>query len=92
MIAAWASFTFDVAGSFTTGGGAGASSRSEGPSKGVGVTTQSARPPSGGRYEIEGYTLTLTYDDGRVERRLIVTDPSDPKSALWIDGDGYARR
>jgi len=92
MIAAWASFTFDGAGRFTTGGGAGASFRSEGPSRGVSVTTQSTRPPSGGRYEIEGYTLTLTYDDGRVERRLIVTDPSDPKSALWIDGDGYARR
>ena len=36
--------------------------------------------------------LTLHYGDGREEQRLIVTDPSDPRSAVWIDGIGYSRK
>ncbi len=49
------------------------------------------QPDRRGQYSIEGYTLTLRCDSGRVERRLIVADPADTKT-LWLDGDGWVRR
>lgn len=92
MIAVWAEFTFDNAGRFTTGGGAGASVKVEGPSSTTETTTTAKAAQTQGTYEIDGYTLTLHYDDGRTEARMIVMDLSDPKSVLWLDGDGYVRR
>lgn len=86
-VIAWSNMSFDRQGGFVTGGGAGASS-----SSGAGSVVTSGKAPSEyGRYAIDGYTLTLNYADGRSERRMIVTDISDPK-AIWIDGTGYTRR
>lgn len=88
-VVAWSDLTFDRAGGFVTGGGAGGSSES--PDGQVRTTTSSTAAGRRGRYSIEGYTLTLKYDSGRVERRLLVADPADPRT-LWLDGDGWVRR
>jgi len=87
-VVAWTEMTFAPDGTFISGGGAGASTQSGGTA----VTTGGARSDRAGTYAIDGYVMTLAFRDGRSERRLIVYDPSDPKSALWIDGDGYVRR
>jgi hypothetical protein len=42
-----------------------------------------------GRYKVEGWTLVLTYDNGKVERSTAITD-NDP-SAFWLGGKGYVR-
>lgn len=88
-VVVWSDLTFDRAGGFATGGGAGASSES--PDGGARTTTGSTRAAQRGRYDLAGYTLTLRYDDGRVERRLIVADPTDAKT-IWLDGEGWVRR
>jgi hypothetical protein len=36
--------------------------------------------------------LRITYDDGSVESRILIADPTDPKTAIWLDGVGYVRR
>jgi hypothetical protein len=86
-VIAWSTMSFDRQGGFSSGGGAGASSSSDGGS----VVTSGKAPNEYGRYAINGYTLTLNYADGRVERRMIVTEAAKP-SAIWLDGTGYTRR
>jgi hypothetical protein len=56
------------------------------------VVTRSASPDARGRYRIDGLTLAITYDNGARERRMIVADPNDPKTAIWLDGEGYIQR
>ncbi len=34
----------------------------------------------------------ITWDDGTTAQHILITDPDDPKGAIWIDGQGYARR
>jgi hypothetical protein len=34
----------------------------------------------------------IAYDDGSTEQRVVITDPGDPKAAIWLDGTGYVRR
>jgi hypothetical protein len=58
----------------------------------IAVATSQAGPDRRGRYSIDGITLLIRYDDGSEERRLLVTDPADPKSVIWLDGDSYVRR
>jgi hypothetical protein len=36
--------------------------------------------------------LTITYDNGARERRIIVANPASPTSAIWLDGKGYFYR
>jgi hypothetical protein len=86
-VVAWSTMSFDRQGGFSSGGGAGASSSSSAGS----VVTSGQAPNSYGRYSIDGYTLTLNYADGRTERRMIVTEVSDPK-VIWLDGTGYIKR
>jgi hypothetical protein len=86
-VIAWSTMSFDRQGNFSTGRGAGASS-----STGAGTVVTSGQAPNEyGRYAISGYTLTLTYANGRAERRMIVAEAADPK-AIWLDGTGYSRR
>lgn len=59
---------------------------------GTSVVTRSQATNRQGRYRIEGAMLTIRYDDGSEEARLIVTDPKDPSGAIWLDGQGYAQR
>lgn len=56
------------------------------------VVTSSVSPNARGRYRIDGLTLAIRYDDGSSERRILVADPADPKTAIWLDGRGYVRR
>jgi hypothetical protein len=86
-VVAWSNMSFDRQGGFSSGGGAGATSSSASGS----VVTSGQSANEYGRYSINGYTLTLNYADGRVERRMIVTEAADP-SVIWLDGTGYTRR
>ncbi|MCB1624573.1 MAG: hypothetical protein KDI32_08295 [Pseudomonadales bacterium] len=90
-IAVWSTLSFDRAGNFASGGGSGSSTSNESAGTTTSVVTTGRAPDRYGRYRIEGYTLTLNYADGRVERRMIVTDVSDP-GVIWLDGDGYTSR
>jgi hypothetical protein len=65
---------------------------SSGTAADVSVVTSSVSPDKRGRYTIDGITLRIRYDDGAEERRILVTDPTDPKSVIWLDGNGYVRR
>ncbi len=87
-VAAWRSYAFSKNGLVVRGGGAGAYAAVSGGSTAV----SSIAPSQRGRYRIDGITLSITYDDGSSESRLIVTDPKDPTGAIWLDGIGYAQR
>jgi hypothetical protein len=79
-IAAWSTLAFHRDGTFSGGGGAGASA--------PGVATSSRSAERGGTYAVAGYRLTLRYGDGTTVERMIVTDAKDP-SVIWLDGAGY---
>jgi hypothetical protein len=87
-VAAWRAYTFSSDGRIMRGNGAGSSASSGGSS----VVTSSVAPNQRGRYEIDGLVLRINYDDGSTENRIIITDPKDPKSVIWLDGTSYVRR
>lgn len=87
-VVVWSNLSFDRAGNFASGGGSGSASSAEGGGSKTSVITSGRAPNRYGRYSIDGYTLTLNYADGRVERRMIVTEVADPH-VIWLDGDGY---
>ncbi|WP_341887571.1 hypothetical protein [Variovorax sp. YR752] len=87
-VAAWNEYRFTPDGRVTRGGGAGARTEAGGGS----VVTRSQAAGQQGSYRIEGVMLTIRYDDGSEEVRLIVTHPKDPRGAIWLDGQGYAQR
>ncbi len=85
---AWSEYRFFADGRVIRAQDAGASSEAQdAPAASVSVT-----PERRGRYQIEGLALRIVYDDGREERRFLVTDPALPHSAIWIDGAAHARR
>ncbi|MCC6988755.1 MAG: hypothetical protein IT181_07140 [Acidobacteria bacterium] len=87
-VTAWNEFRFSPDGRVIRGGGAG--SRSE-----FGTTstaTSSVAPNRRGAYRIDGLLLRITYDDGSTEQHILITDPKDPKGAIWLDGEGYVQR
>jgi hypothetical protein len=92
-MASWKDLTFDAAGNFATGGGTGVSDSGSVQSAGSKASTviSTRLAAQRGRYEIAGYTLTLSYSDGHVERRMIVADPGNTK-AIWLDGQGYTKQ
>lgn len=81
-------YSFGADGQVVRGGAAGSSTRDGNAS----VVTSNVAPNRRGRYSIDGVTLRIRYDDGSQEQRIIVTDPADPKSVIWLDGDGFTRR
>jgi hypothetical protein len=88
-VAAWRNYAFTPDGRVVRGGGAGG--YTELPDQGsTAVSSRSA--VRRGRYRIEGITLHIQYDDGSSEAHIIVTDPKDPKAAIWLDGIGYSRK
>ena len=87
-VAVWNEYRFFADGTLVRGGGAGA--RSEAGD--VTTASQSVAADRRGRYRIEGLTLHITYADGSTEQRILITDPKDPKGAIWIDGKGYPQR
>ena len=87
-VAAWDEFRFTADGAIERGGGAGARSEAGGTSTATRGTSAGQR----GTYRIDGLVLHVTWDDGTVAQHILITDPDDPKGAIWIDGHGYARR
>jgi hypothetical protein len=87
-VAVWNEYTFTRDGRVVRGGGAGASSEFGNVST---VTGSRARARSG-RYRADGLRLRIEYDDGSSEAPVLLLDPDNPKSALWLDGVGYSRR
>ncbi|BAY90217.1 MULTISPECIES: hypothetical protein [unclassified Tolypothrix] len=83
-VVAWQQYSFSPDGRVMRGQGAGASNDS--------FATGSIAPNERGRYRIEGLMLYINYDDGSSERRILITDPKDPKSVIWLDGVSYVRR
>lgn len=83
-VAAWRTYTFSSDGRVVRDGGAGASSD--------GTVTSSTAPNQRGRYQVDGLILRIRYDDGTTEERMLITNPKDPKSAIWLDGNGYSKR
>lgn len=87
-VIAWREYAFSRDGRVVRGGGAGAYAAIAGGSTAV----SSIAPDRRGRYRIDGITLQIRYDNGATESRIIVTDPNDPKGAIWLDGTGYTRK
>ncbi|WP_225894290.1 hypothetical protein [Atlanticothrix silvestris] len=87
-IAVWNDYRFSADGRVIRGKGA--SGRAE--SGDASVVTSNLAPNQRGRYRVEGLMLYITYDDGSSERRILITDPKDPKSAIWLDGVAYPRQ
>ncbi len=75
-------------GTVVRGGSAGAAASSGSRS----TIVTSTQPNMRGQYRIEGLTLSITYGDGSTESRILVADPANPKTAIWMDGAGYVRR
>lgn len=87
-VAAYQEYTFARDGRVLRGGGAGSSATAGDFS----VATANAAPSRRGRYRIDGLLLAIDWDDGSRENRLIVADPKDAKTAIWLDGSGYVQR
>lgn len=90
-ITGWSSVRFDRAGTFSTDGGISGTSSSEVGHDKTTVSAYGQAAEERGRYEIAGYVLTLRYDSGRVQKRIVVTDANDP-SVVWLDGLGFTRK
>lgn len=56
------------------------------------VATSARKRVRQGRYRIEGLTLSIRYDDGTMEQRILIADPNNPGKAIWLDGVGYVKR
>jgi hypothetical protein len=87
-VVAWTDYRFSADGAVERTGGAGGRAEAGDAS----VATSSVAPNRRGRYRIDGLMLRITYDDGSVESRILIADPTDPKTAIWLDGVGYVRR
>lgn len=94
-VTAYNQYQFFPDGRVIRGGGVG-STGSTAPgasdSGGTSVATKSVAPNRRGQYRIDRLVLEIRYDDGSSEQRLLITDPNDPKSVIWLDGVGYVRR
>lgn len=87
-VTAWEDYRFSPDGRVVRGKGVGGRAESGGSS----VVTSNVAPNQRGRYRIQGLVLYITYDDGSEERHILITDPKDPKSVIWLDGISYVRR
>ena len=87
-VAVWEQYRFAADGTVERGGGAGASSEAGDAS----TVTRSTAAVRRGTYRVDGLVLHITYDDGVTASHVLITNPDDPKAAIWIDGHGYARR
>lgn len=87
-VAAWSEYQFSGAGRVTHSRGAGARAEAGGGS----VAAKSSAPLRSGTYRVDGLALRIRWSDGGSDSHILVTDPRDPNSAIWLDGHGYARR
>jgi hypothetical protein len=56
------------------------------------VVTSGGPAVRNGHYRVQGLLLHIDYDDGSREQRILITDPTDPSGAIWLDGKGYAQK
>jgi hypothetical protein len=87
-VSAVSEYRFWRDGTVLRGGAVGAAASSGSTS----TVVTSAQPDARGKYSIDGLVLTIEYDSGAKESRILVADPSDPNTAIWLDGSGYAKR
>lgn len=87
-VTAWREYRFWRDGRVVRGGGSGAQAAAGSAS----VVTSSVAPNQRGRYRVEGMRLLITYDDGSVEAYILIADPTDPKTGIWLDGNAFPRR
>ena len=87
-VTVWNEYRFFPDGRVARGGGSGGRAEAGGTS----VTSQGTAANRRGTYRVEGVMLTITYDDGSVEQRILIADPKVPTGAIWLDGAGYAKR
>lgn len=85
MVAFSNTYQFARNGTFSTDGGGGSSVSATDTSAGVAV---SSRRSSAGRYRLDGHTITLRYNDGRVVRKMFYFYP-DSDRAIGIGDDTY---
>jgi hypothetical protein len=86
-VVVWDNLKFDRSGNFVSSGGAGSTTETDGG----GVATGGSSAAQQGTYTIDGYTLLLRYASGRIEKRMIVADASDPR-VIWLDGTDYTSK
>ncbi|ONG48209.1 hypothetical protein BKE38_22215 [Pseudoroseomonas deserti] len=79
-------------GRFTRSGFSGASMTNSIGGSTTGVTTGSDRPVTAGRYEIDGYRLTLIGDDGAREVQSIFMADRGSDGLLVINGNNYLKQ
>lgn len=94
-VTAYDQYQFFPDGRVIRGGGAGSTSSTApgaADSGGTSVATKAVAPNQRGQYKIDRLVLNIRYDDGSGEQRILITDPKDPKSVIWLDGVGYVRR
>lgn len=87
-VTAWREYRFWRDGRVIRGGGSGAQAAAGNAS----VVTSSIAPNQRGRYRVEGLRLQITYDDGSVESYVLIADPTDPTTGIWLDGEAFPRR
>lgn len=87
-VTAWREYRFWRDGRVVRGGGSGGQAAAGNAS----VVTSSVAPNQRGRYRVEGLRLQITYDDGSVESYVLIADPTDPKTGIWLDGEAFPRR
>jgi hypothetical protein len=87
-VSAVSEYRFWRDGTVLRGGAVGAA----GSSGSTSTVVTSAQPDARGKYSIDGLVLTIEYDSGAKESQILVADPSDPNTAIWLDGSGYAKR
>jgi hypothetical protein len=84
-------FTFTPAGRFQRDGFTGGSSGGDYGSGGPTVVFSNQKASMQGRYEVDGYSIVLTYDSGKVERLLFAAQDQD-FGFLCIGGTMYVKR
>jgi len=80
-------YEFSKSGRFTSGGVVFANS--ETASGGASVSLVHKNADKQGRYSIDGYVLTLEFDNGDVRHYPFVSDGKGNPDVIWLDGYGY---
>jgi hypothetical protein len=79
-------------GRFERSAWSGASSSNDTGGGTTGVTTSTDRPSTSGTYQLEGYTLTLTGNDGQSEKLSVFAPDIGSDELLVIDGSNYLKQ
>lgn len=84
--------TFDTSGRYTRTGFSSTSSTSTAGGGTTGFTAGGKRPEASGTYRIDGFTLTLTDEAGKVEKFSIFAPDKGSEGLLVIGGANYLKK